>query len=174
MSIRKLFLILTLIVIDGMLIHAQRKMEYLDRGVVAIRNSEGNVFVSWRSLFNDAPNLAFNLYRANGDLKDGSDKTLKLNDKPITKTTNFLDKTASPRVDYSYYVVNVVKGKERESSRHFVLKPGAVPYFSIALQTPAGYSPNDGSVADLDGDGQYEIVLHQTGRVKRQQPGGCD
>ena len=157
---RKLFLILTLIVIDGMVIHAQRQMEYLDRGVVAIRNAEGNVFVSWRSLYNDAPNLAFNLYRANGDLKNGSDKTLKLNDKPITKTTNFLDRTASPQVDYSYYVVNVVKGKERESSRHFMLSQGALPYLSIPLQTPTGYSPNDGSVADLDGDGEYEIVLH--------------
>ncbi|MFI5129394.1 MAG: rhamnogalacturonan lyase [Chitinophagales bacterium] len=172
MSIRKLFLILTLIVIDGMVIHAQRQMEYLDRGVVAIRNSEGNVFVSWRSLYNDAPTLAFNLYRSNGDLKNGSDKTVKLNDKPITRTTNFLDKTASPQVDYSYYVVNVVKGKERESSRHFVLNQGALPYLSIPLQTPAGYSPNDGSVADLDGDGQYEIVLHQTGRARDNSQAG--
>ena len=39
-------------------------------------------------------------------------------------------------------------------ARHFVLKPGSLPYFSISLQTPAGYSPNDGSVADLDGDGR--------------------
>ena len=27
----------------------------------------------------------------------------------------------------------------------------------------SGYTPNDASVGDLDGDGQYEIVLHQTG-----------
>jgi rhamnogalacturonan endolyase len=32
------------------------------------------------------------------------------------------------------------------------------------LKTPEGYSPNDGSVGDLDGDGEYEIVVHLTGR----------
>ncbi|HEY5469685.1 MAG TPA: rhamnogalacturonan lyase, partial [Bacteroidales bacterium] len=30
--------------------------------------------------------------------------------------------------------------------------------------TPAGFSPNDVSVGDLDGDGEYELILHQTGR----------
>jgi hypothetical protein len=43
------------------------------------------------------------------------------------------------------------------------------------LQTPAGYTPNDASVGDLDGDGQYEIVLHQTGVAKdNSQPGVTD
>jgi rhamnogalacturonan endolyase len=35
----------------------------------------------------------------------------------------------------------------------------ANPYLTIPLQTPGGYSPNDASAGDLDGDGQYEIVL---------------
>src|SRR5207253_1384878 len=30
---------------------------------------------------------------------------------------------------------------------------------SVPLKLPAGYTPNDGSVGDLDGDGEYEIVL---------------
>ena len=43
------------------------------------------------------------------------------------------------------------------------------PYLSVPLQIPAGgttpdgvsytYTPNDASVGDLDGDGEYEIVL---------------
>ena len=36
-------------------------------------------------------------------------------------------------------------------------------WISIPLQTPAGYTPNDASVGDLDGDGDYEIILHQAG-----------
>ena len=113
---RKLFLILTLIVIDGMVIHAQRQMEYLDRGVVAVRNAEGNVFVSWRSLYNDAPQIWHSIFTgANGDLKNGSDKTLKLNDKPFQKQHISLIQTAdTTQVNYSYFVENVVKGKERE------------------------------------------------------------
>jgi len=37
-------------------------------------------------------------------------------------------------------------------------------YINIPLRTPPGYTPNDVSVGDLDGDGEYEIILHQTGR----------
>ncbi len=42
----------------------------------------------------------------------------------------------------------------------------------MALQTPAGYAPNDASVGDLDGDGEYEIILHQTGRAKDNSQAG--
>ena len=37
-------------------------------------------------------------------------------------------------------------------------------YISIPLQTPEDCTPNDASVGDLDGDGEYEIVLHQSPR----------
>jgi rhamnogalacturonan endolyase len=43
------------------------------------------------------------------------------------------------------------------------LKAGTAPYLSIPLQLPQGYSANDGSVGDSDGDGEYEIVLHASG-----------
>ena len=46
------------------------------------------------------------------------------------------------------------------------------PYLSIPLKTPAGYSPNDASVGDLDGDGEYEIVLHQVGRGRDNSQAG--
>lgn len=105
-------------------------------------------------------------------MKNGSDKTIKLNNEPITKITSFLDETAASGIDYSYYVTPVIKGKEQKQSDYFLLKAGVLPYFSIALQTPQGYSPNDGSVADLDGDGEYEIVLHQTGRAKDNSQAG--
>jgi rhamnogalacturonan endolyase len=38
-------------------------MEKLGRGVVAISQGDGKVFVSWRMLATDAENVAFNLYR---------------------------------------------------------------------------------------------------------------
>ena len=36
----------------------------------------------------------------------------------------------------------------------------AQPYLSVPIQTPQGYHANDSSAADLDGDGEYEIVVH--------------
>lgn len=137
---------------------AQRQMENLDRGVVAVRNGEGKAFVSWRLLGTEPTNLGFNLYRSlNG-------KTEKLNKEPIGKTTNFLDNNADTSTAASYFVKPVANGKEGAASKAFVLKAGNAPYFSIALQTPPGYNVNDGSVGDLDGDGEYEIILHQVGR----------
>ena len=45
------------------LVHAQRQMEILGRGVVAIHQPDGRVFVSWRLLGTDPENIAFNLYQ---------------------------------------------------------------------------------------------------------------
>lgn len=148
-------------------VSAQRMMENLDRGVIAVRNSEGKVFVSWRLLGTEPVDISFNVYRSKENTA-----SVKLNKSSITKTTNFLDESADSSSAYSYYVKPVVKGKETAASKAFNIKPGNLPYFSIALQTPAGYSPNDGSVGDLDGDGEYEIVLHQTGRARDNSQAG--
>ena len=55
----------------------------------------------------------------------------------------------------------MIDGDEGTPSEPFTLRadPGPVRYLSIPLQTPEGYTPNDASVGDLDGDGDYEIVL---------------
>ncbi len=45
-------------------------------------------------------------------------------------------------------------------------------YLSIPLRTLDGYTPNDASTADLDGDGEYEIILHQTGRSRDNASNG--
>jgi rhamnogalacturonan endolyase len=146
---------------------AQRQMEDLDRGVAAVRDPQGKVFVSWRLLGTEPTGLSFNLYRT-----IGNGKPEKLNKTPITKVTSFVDTNTDSTQHRTYFIKAVDKNKEGFASRAFVLKPGSAPYFSIALQTPAGYSPNDGSIADLDGDGQYEIVLHQAGRGRDNSQAG--
>jgi rhamnogalacturonan endolyase len=68
-------------------------------------------------------------------------------------------------------VHNNLEGAE---SRSFTMKAGTPgqPYLSLPLQTPTGYTPGDASTADLDGDGEYEIILHQTGRSKDNSQNG--
>ena len=66
--------------------HAQRQMENLGRGVVALRQDDKKVFVSWRVLGTDPGTLAFNLYRAT----DGA-APMKLNAAPITGASNSVD-----------------------------------------------------------------------------------
>jgi len=140
---------------------AQRQMEALGRGVVAVRQEDGKVWVGWRLLGTDPDALAFNLYRSTGGAR-----AVKLNDKPIDGPTNFIDARADLSKSNSYFVRPVLKGKEEAPSAAFTLPANAPArqYLSIPLQTPQGYSPNDASAADLDGDGEYELVVHMVGR----------
>jgi rhamnogalacturonan endolyase len=127
--------------------------EQLDRGVVAVRSGD-KVIVSWRTLTSDSVGQSFDLFR------DGK----KLNKEPLSKGgTFFIDEKPSTK-DAVYEVRGGGKnGKYR-------LKADAPDgYLPVRLQKPAdgttpdgktfSYSANDASVADVDGDGQYEIVL---------------
>jgi len=149
-----------------------RQMEFLGRGVIAVNQGDGKVFVSWRLLGSDTEATAFNLYRATGNARP-----VKLNAKPLVDVTYFVDEKVDLTKDVSYFVRPVVNGHVREASQAFTLPANAPPrqYLSIPLQTPSGYTPNDASVGDLDGDGEYEIVLHQAGRGRdNSQPGMTD
>lgn len=148
---------------------AQRQMENLGRGVVAVNQGDGKVYVGWRLLGTDPDDIAFNLYRSAGDAEP-----VKLNKEPITASTNFADTGVNLGESNSYFVKPVLKGAEQASSAVFTLRANAPPrqYISIPLVTPAGYTPNDASVGDLNGDGEYEIVLHQAGRGRDNAQSG--
>ena len=128
--------------------------ERLDRGVVAIRQDAGHVVVSWRTLYSDKKGEPFDIYR-NG---------VKLNAEPLTKGGTFFvdDKPIDGDATYE------IRGGGRDGK--FTLAANAPEgYLPIRLQKPAdgttpdgrtySYSPNDASVGDVDGDGQYEIIL---------------
>src|SRR5688572_9114575 len=167
-----------------------RHLEKLDRGLVAVQQSDGRVFLGWRLLASDAGDTAFNVYRetaapAGGPADfgrfaarpDALAATVKLNPEPLEAGTWFVDGTARLGRQTNYYVAAVAGGVEQPRSAPFRFAAGAPapPYHSIPLQTPAGYAPNDASLGDLDGDGQYEIVLHQDGVSKdNSQPGTTD
>jgi rhamnogalacturonan endolyase len=147
------------------------QVENLGRGVVALRASDTTVYVGWRLLGTDPADLAFNVYRATG-----AGAPVRINNSPLGTTTDIVDSGADPAQANSYTVRPVLQGVELPASAPFVL-PANAPvqqYLNVPLQRPAGgnvevpvgnptqtvtYSPNDASVADLDGDGEYEIVL---------------
>lgn len=157
---------------------ARRQLEKLGRGVVAIHQETGKVFVGWRMLGTDPDNIAFNVYRSTSSAAAGDPiarrVAIRINAAPVVDATSFLDTRADVTKTNSYSVRPVLNGREQGASGVFTL-PANAPvrqYLSVPLQTPEGYSPNDGSVGDLDGDGEYELVIHQVGRGRdNSQPG---
>ncbi|QEC71886.1 rhamnogalacturonan lyase [Arachidicoccus ginsenosidivorans] len=163
---KKIFLISIMCIWTVTIVHAQRQMEYLNRGIYAINEGNGSVFVSWRFMENESADVGFNLYRTS------KGKTVKLNKSPLQEGTNFTDVTADTNAVNTYFVKTVIHNREQNTDGSFSLKPHQPIYLSIPLRTPTGYRPNDGSVGDLDGDGQYEIIIHQTGKGKDNSQDG--
>lgn len=141
------------------------QMEKLDRGLVAVPTSTTANFVSWRLLgTDDKANTTFDL------LRDGT--VIASN---LTKT-NYQDNSGSASAKYQ--VVTKVNGTETETSAE--VTPWGKKFLSLKLNRPKGgtisnwsntdtskgpttgtyaYYPNDMSVGDVDGDGQYELFL---------------
>lgn len=130
------------------------KWENLDRGLVAISPSTGSVALSWRVFAEDPPNIAFDLFAGSKKLNGH----LLTNGTHVVVTNDFNDKDVFRLVS---------GGKELATTK---LQPNN--YITVPLQTPAGYRPNDGSVGDLDGDGTYDLVIHQTGRGRDNSQAG--
>ncbi len=133
-----------------------RQMEQLDRGLVAAKTGDG-VFVSWRWLGNESNTVKYNLYR------DGQ----RVNPFELN-VTNYTDTNGT--AESTYQVAAVVDGVEQEKCEAVSVWEGN--YIEIPLNVPAEYvkrgnmkqengvySPNEANVGDLDGDGEYEIVL---------------
>lgn len=126
--------------------------ETLNRAPVAVMTKTG-VLVSWRSLSTDATGTSFNVYRNGTAIVKG-----------MTAKTNYLDTNGTAGAKYK--VETVVDGTVTETSEATawdnmfttinVNRPAAQ---AAANGTTGKYRPDDISVGDLDGDGNYELVL---------------
>ena len=130
----------------------------------------GKVLVTWRMLPGDNAATGFDLYRTIGT---GVEKKIAAN---ILNRTCFQDGTASTTADNRY---RLTYAGSAETLATFTLTKaqvsGGLPYISIPLADTKDvyentaqivYTANDVSVGDLDGDGEFEIVVKRLQSVK--------
>jgi rhamnogalacturonan endolyase len=132
--------------------------EKLNRGMLAMPNKDGKVYLGWRLLKTDPKGTAFNVYRS---VEDGN--TVKINTEPLAATTDFIDERPLMGRQIAYWVRPVLDSKELEPSEKAMLKADAnkdrLYYTSIKLQ--GDYTIQRMAVADLNGDGVYDFVIKQ-------------
>jgi hypothetical protein len=157
--------------------HPPRQLEALGRGLVALKTEEQKIIVSWRLLGTEPAGLAFDLYRSAAGATPE-----KLNSVPLTGATHFTDTTFNPAVANTYSVrpLLLLTTSPTTSSPAISLTKLATiaanspvrPYLSIPVRTPERYTINDCSAGDLDGDGEYELIVHLTGRARDNSQAG--
>ena len=121
--------------------------EKLDRGLVALEKEDGSIFLSWRLLAGDPPDMAFTVMRGSENLTKG---------KPYRQTF-FVDTEQSRWRGAGYTLYRFSEGKA--SDKLGSAKVIGESYLSIPLK--GDYDFQKVGVGDLDGDGAYEYVIKQ-------------
>ncbi len=143
--------------------NAQRVTDKLDRGIVAVPMNSSSYLVTWRKFGTEYYDTQYNLYR------NGTKIASNLN------VTNY--KVSGASSSDTYQVEAIVKGVAQEKSP--AVKAWKNQYFEVKVQdvvnrsgvkqpnavtngttnTTAGYTLNDVSLADVDGDGVSEFIV---------------
>ncbi len=118
----------------------------LDRGLVAVK-TDGGVFCSWRINGEEYYDVTYNIYR------DGT----KLNSTPLT-VSNYTDASGSSTSTYT--VTAVVRGTEQTAcDAASVLSNNYLEIVPDHGDLTSTFQPNDATIADVDGDGEMELLI---------------
>ncbi len=134
----------------------------LGRGLMSVNLAQsggtGNL-ISWRIHANDLGNSKYILYR--GTNPDNLNTHVN-SGKFITSKSNFRDPTGTANY---YYKLEVYDAQDRLQETVISGKTWSNQALVVPTSTPidkvhgATYTPNDASFCDMDGDGEYEIIL---------------
>ena len=134
----------------------------LNRGLMALNlgasDGSGNL-VSWRARETDDRNVKFKLFSGTSTAQTKAVNSGKF----IVGKTNFNDTSGSAA---TYYRLEVYDGDGNLIETEVSRKTWTNQNWQIPIATPptdarngATYTPNDASICDMDGDGEYEIIL---------------
>lgn len=154
---KKLFATSALALLVSMGANAQRFTDKLDRGLVAVKTTKG-VYCSWRIQADEYYDVKYNLYR------DGT----RVNAEPLD-VSNFTDASGSESSQYT--VKAVLNGVEQQASKAATVFKSNYKEIKIKhdASLKATYEPNDACCADVDGDGEVEILMKFNNKEEGEQ-----
>lgn len=154
---KKLLATSALALLVSMGANAQRFTDKLDRGLVAVKTTKG-VYCSWRIQADEYYDVKYNLYR------DGT----RVNAEPL-EVSNFTDTSGSESSQYT--VKAVLNGVEQQASKAATVFKSNYKEIKIKhdASLKATYEPNDACCADVDGDGEVEILMKFNNKEESEQ-----
>jgi rhamnogalacturonan endolyase len=140
--------------------------ETFNRGLIAVVTERGDIYLGWRLLKGDPPDVTFNVYRQT----DGA-PPLRVNAKPLTTSTNLVDTEAPKDRANLWFVRAVSSGRELVRSETAALAANPPPNRVRSIKLQGDYQFNRVGICDLDGDGVFDYVIKQPGAGHGLDPG---
>ena len=142
-----------------------------NRNLCAVALGDGKILLSWSLLEEDAPSTGFDVYR--GTRRDNAGS--RVTEKPITRSTIFLDSGLTADRRYQYYVRAVGRSGKKGNRSEWT----GITASSQRDSTAAAFKPlfKQGSLVpifgDLNGDGTLDCVIRMDNgnREMSQDPG---
>ena len=137
------------------------EMENLDRGLSAVYTSSG-MLVSWRALATDPENMTYKLYK-NGELVGTYDSTQATNVVVAGSTAAdvfTMDAFVGDiMVEFAESAIVLGTANSGQSGAYMEFDVTPPDEQTMPDGTTCTYTPNDTSCGDVDGDGQYELIV---------------
>ncbi|MDE6005229.1 MAG: RICIN domain-containing protein [Oscillospiraceae bacterium] len=138
-----------------------RQVEDLNRGVSAAYTGTG-MLISWRVLATDSNNTSFKLYK-NGELLANivSGEATNYYDEGGTATDNYTVDTfvGATMTEFANSAIVYATKNSGQSGAYFDIPTQKPADMTMPDGTTCTYTENDCSVGDVDGDGEYEIIV---------------
>ena len=167
LTMRRFFILFFALLLMSSGANAQRFMDNLGRGLVVIPTGSSSNYITWRRLGTEYYDVTYNLYKDGVKIAEG------------LTTTSYSD-SGDGDSDSRYQVAAVVRGSEQprcgamSAWTSYLYNSNATGYIELKLadvfdrdrqDVTDHYEPNDAEFADLDGDGELEMIIKRLNTV---------
>ncbi len=122
------------------------------RGLIAIPQSGGTIFLSWRVLINDKSSTSYKIFRKEGNSNFSEIAT-------VTNSSDFLDKTSTTSNQYTYYIQAIDPGVNHSPSNSVAITASVAGSQNQRIKIKSINGIAKITAGDLNADGLFDYVV---------------